>query len=135
MRCIGKGNSPAKTFCAIMNLPPPPAKFERYNDVLSRSLLKVSSESMKNAVEETVNINSNRDITEAFDGSWQKSSHTSLNGIEYATFLETGKVFDFECLSNSASNVKIEALKTTFLKVSVQWGNGIGWYFKNIPTF
>ncbi|GFT93838.1 hypothetical protein NPIL_576111, partial [Nephila pilipes] len=28
--CIGKGNSAVKKFCAIMNLPPPSAKCERY---------------------------------------------------------------------------------------------------------
>ncbi|GFT86935.1 uncharacterized protein NPIL_283961, partial [Nephila pilipes] len=100
MRCIGKGNSAAKTFCAIINLPPPPAKFERYNDILLRSLIKVSNESMRNAVEDTVKKNnSNRDITAAFDGSWQKRGHTSLNGVVSATCLETGKVLDFECLS------------------------------------
>ncbi|GFS73953.1 uncharacterized protein NPIL_167381 [Nephila pilipes] len=100
MRCIGKGNSAAKTFCAIMNLPPPSAKFERYNDILLRSLIKVSNESMRNAVEDTVKKNnSNRDITAAFDGSWQKRGHTSLNGVVSATCLETGKVLDFECLS------------------------------------
>ncbi|GFT05053.1 uncharacterized protein NPIL_265111 [Nephila pilipes] len=100
MRCIGKGNSAAKTFCAVMNLPPPPAKFELYNDILLRSLIKVSRESMRNAVEDTVkNNNSNRDITAAFDGSWQKRGHTSLNGVVSATCLKTGKVLDFECLS------------------------------------
>ncbi|GFT35810.1 uncharacterized protein NPIL_422681 [Nephila pilipes] len=100
MRYIGKGNSTAKTFCAVMNLPPPPSKFKRYNDILLRSLIKVSSESMRNAVEDTVkNNNSNRDITAAFDGSWQKRGHTSLNGVVSAICLETGKVLDFECLS------------------------------------
>ncbi|GFS80951.1 uncharacterized protein NPIL_62581 [Nephila pilipes] len=100
MHCIGKGNSAAKTFCAVMNLPPPPAKFERYNDILLHSLIKVSRESMRNAVEDTVkNNNSNRDITAAFDGSWQKRGHTSLNGVVSATCLETGKVLDFEWLS------------------------------------
>ncbi|GFQ78845.1 uncharacterized protein TNCT_607881 [Trichonephila clavata] len=29
MRCIGIGKSAAQTFCALMNLPPPPAKFEK----------------------------------------------------------------------------------------------------------
>ncbi|GFT72193.1 uncharacterized protein NPIL_68811 [Nephila pilipes] len=83
-----------------MNLGPPPAKFERYNDILLRSLIKVSRESMRNAVEDTVkNNNSNRDITAAFDGSWQKRGLTSLNGVVSATCLETGKVLDFECLS------------------------------------
>ncbi|GFT78596.1 uncharacterized protein NPIL_625271 [Nephila pilipes] len=59
MRCIGKGNSEAMTFCGIMNLPPPPAKFERYNDILLRRLIKVSSESIRNAVEYTVKNNKN----------------------------------------------------------------------------
>ncbi|GFT64385.1 hypothetical protein NPIL_162551 [Nephila pilipes] len=38
--CVGKGNSGAKTFCAIKNLPPPPAKFERYNDSFLSSQIK-----------------------------------------------------------------------------------------------
>ncbi|GFU96394.1 uncharacterized protein TNCV_89701 [Trichonephila clavipes] len=38
LRCIGKGSSAAKTFCAVMNLPPPPAKFQRYNGILLESL-------------------------------------------------------------------------------------------------
>ncbi|GFQ79523.1 uncharacterized protein TNCT_434231 [Trichonephila clavata] len=29
MRCIGIGKSAAQTFCALMNLPPPPAKFKK----------------------------------------------------------------------------------------------------------
>ncbi|GFU38652.1 uncharacterized protein NPIL_120921, partial [Nephila pilipes] len=59
MRCIGKGNSAAMTFWAIMNLPPPLAKFERYNDILLRRLKEVSSESIKNAVEDIVKNNKN----------------------------------------------------------------------------
>ncbi|GFT23351.1 uncharacterized protein NPIL_159921 [Nephila pilipes] len=81
MRCIGKCNSAAKTFCAIMNLPPP-AKVERCNDILLSILIRVSSESMRNAVEDSVkNNNSNMDITAYFDGNWQKRGHTSLNGV------------------------------------------------------
>ncbi|GFS54433.1 hypothetical protein NPIL_261701 [Nephila pilipes] len=59
MRCIGSGNSAVKTFCAIMNLTPPPAKFETYNDILLRGLIKVSSESTRNSVEDTVKNNNN----------------------------------------------------------------------------
>ncbi|GFS73042.1 uncharacterized protein NPIL_326101, partial [Nephila pilipes] len=83
-----------------MNLPPPPAKFERYNDVLLRSVIKVSSKSMRNAVEETMdNYNKNSNMTATFDGSRQKRCQTSLKGVVSATCLETGKVLDFECLS------------------------------------
>ncbi|GFX73955.1 uncharacterized protein TNCV_397661 [Trichonephila clavipes] len=85
-RC--KVSSAAKTFCSVMNLPPPPAKFQRYNGILLESLSKVSDASMKKAVEETIEMNnSNRDITAAFDGSWQKRGHTSLNGVVSATSL------------------------------------------------
>ncbi|GFS78953.1 hypothetical protein TNCV_4341951 [Trichonephila clavipes] len=71
-----------------MNLPPPPAKFQRYNGILLESISKVSDASMKKAVEETVEMNnSNRDITAAFVGSWQKQGHTSLNGVVSATSL------------------------------------------------
>ncbi|GFV62795.1 hypothetical protein TNCV_2317081 [Trichonephila clavipes] len=66
----GKGSSASKKFCAVMNLPPPPVKFQRYNGILLESLSKVSDASMKKAVEETVEMNnSNIDITAAFDGS------------------------------------------------------------------
>ncbi|GFX63691.1 uncharacterized protein TNCV_2183201 [Trichonephila clavipes] len=83
-----KGSSAAKTFCAVMNLPPPLAKFQRYNGILLESLSKVSDASMKKAVEETIKMNnSNRDITAAFDGSWQKRGHASLNGVVSATSL------------------------------------------------
>ncbi|GFX83071.1 uncharacterized protein TNCV_4986651 [Trichonephila clavipes] len=91
LRCIGKGSSAANTFCAVMNLPPPPTKFQRYYGILLEMVSKVSDASMKKAVEETVEMkNNNRDITAAFDGSWQKRGHTSLNGVISATSLETG---------------------------------------------
>ncbi|GFX00262.1 uncharacterized protein TNCV_297511 [Trichonephila clavipes] len=100
LRCIGKGSSAAKTFCAIMNLPPAPAQFQRYNGIVLESLSKVRDASIKKAVEETVEMNnSNRDITAEFHGGWQKRGHTSLNGVVSATSLETGKVLDFEGLS------------------------------------
>ncbi|GFW90204.1 uncharacterized protein TNCV_1790241 [Trichonephila clavipes] len=100
LRCIGKGSNAAKIFCVVMNLPPPPAKFQRYNGIFLESLSKVSDASMKKSVEETVEMNnSNRDITAAFGSSWQKRDHTSLNGVVSATSLETSKVLDFECLS------------------------------------
>ncbi|GFS86015.1 uncharacterized protein NPIL_351091 [Nephila pilipes] len=73
---------------------------ERKLKVLQKLLIRVSNDSMRNAVEETdKNNNSYRYITAAIDGSWQKSGHTSLNGVVSTTCLETGKVLGFECLS------------------------------------
>lgn len=100
LRCIGKGQRAAQIFCGVMNLPPPPAKFARYKENLLNSLSIVCKESIVKAVDETVQFqNGNRDIVAAFDGTWQKRGHTSLNGVVCATSLDNGKVIDFECLS------------------------------------
>ncbi|XP_069698811.1 uncharacterized protein [Periplaneta americana] len=56
--------------------------------------------SMRKAAMETVELNgNNRDICGAFDGSWQKRGHTSLNGVVTATSLLTGKVLAVEILT------------------------------------
>ncbi|GFV72622.1 DUF1758 domain-containing protein [Trichonephila clavipes] len=47
MRCIGIGKSAAQIFCAPMNLPPPPAKFERLYTPIFKALETVSSHSMR----------------------------------------------------------------------------------------
>ncbi|GFT58258.1 uncharacterized protein TNCV_2117901 [Trichonephila clavipes] len=99
MRCIGIGKSAAQIFCALMNLPPPPAKFERLYTPIFKALETVSSRSMVNSVNEAVIENEhNKNIAIALDGTWQKR-HTSKNGVVTATSLDNGKVIDFECLS------------------------------------
>ncbi|GFV94393.1 uncharacterized protein TNCV_3352311 [Trichonephila clavipes] len=96
MRCIGIGKS---AFCALMNLPPPPAKFERLYTPIFKALETVSSRSMVNSVNEAVIENEhNKNIAIALDGTWQKRGHTSKNGVVTATSLDNGKVIDFECL-------------------------------------
>ncbi|GBO23033.1 hypothetical protein AVEN_248282-1 [Araneus ventricosus] len=69
MRCIGKGKCASRTLCAVVNLPHPPAKFERLNSSLCRALLSACSKSMLKAVEGAVSRNDNtRDITVALVG-------------------------------------------------------------------
>ncbi|GFW83610.1 uncharacterized protein TNCV_2204591 [Trichonephila clavipes] len=73
MRCIGIGKSAAQIFCALMNLPPPPAKFERMYTPIFKALETVSSRSMVNSVNEAVIENEhNKNIAIALDGTWQK---------------------------------------------------------------
>ncbi|GFY20721.1 uncharacterized protein TNCV_1119551 [Trichonephila clavipes] len=100
MRCIGMGKSAAQIFCALMNLPPPPAKFERLYTPIFKALETVSSRSMVNSVNEAVIENEhNKNIAIALDGTWQKRGHSSKNGVVTATSLDNGKVIDFEFLS------------------------------------
>lgn len=100
MRCVGIGLAGSQTFCAMMNLPPPPTKFVFHYAILKDVLKEVAEESMKKAAEEAVVENSgNNDIAAAFDGSWQKRGYTSLNGVVTVTSFDTGKVLDVEVLS------------------------------------
>ncbi|GFV24412.1 uncharacterized protein TNCV_318771 [Trichonephila clavipes] len=44
MRAIGKGGAAARIFCGLMNLPPPPAKFERHNSLFLNVLKTISED-------------------------------------------------------------------------------------------
>ncbi|GFW43071.1 uncharacterized protein TNCV_1474661 [Trichonephila clavipes] len=108
MRCIGIGKSAAQIFCALMNLPPPPAKFERLYTPIFKALETVSSRSMVNSVNKAVIENEhNKNIAIALDGTWQKRGHTSKNGVVTATSLDNGKVIDFNAFQNIVLNAKV----------------------------
>lgn len=99
MRSIGKGQSSAKLFCGIMNLPPPPSRFYESVNVLRPAVEKVSGECMRKAAKEAEEDSENTDIPVAVDGTWQKRGHKSLNGVVTATSVNTGKIIDIEVLS------------------------------------
>lgn len=46
-----------KVLCGLMNLPPPPTKFERYNEVLDSVVEDVCFKSTDNAIKEAVSCN------------------------------------------------------------------------------
>ncbi|GFS99378.1 uncharacterized protein TNCV_1601831 [Trichonephila clavipes] len=95
MRCIGKGAESARMFCGIMNLPPPPTKFSKYNHILLQATRETCEHSMAEAVREAVDENDGkRDLAVAVDGSWQKRGFSSKNGLVTVTSVDTGKVID-----------------------------------------
>ncbi|GFV25134.1 uncharacterized protein TNCV_592001 [Trichonephila clavipes] len=107
MRAIGKGGAAARIFCGLMNLPPPPAKFERHNSLFLNVLKTISEDSMNAAVHEAVIANDNNsNIAVAVDGTWHKRGYSSLNGVVWATSVENGKVIDFEALTKYCSSCK-----------------------------
>ncbi|GFU83783.1 uncharacterized protein TNCV_1694531 [Trichonephila clavipes] len=109
MRAIGKGGAAARIFCGLMNLPPPPAKFERHNSLFLNVLKTISEDSMNAAVHEAVIANDNNsNIAVAVDGTWHKRGYSSLNGVVCATSLsvKNGKVIDFEALTKYCSSCK-----------------------------
>ncbi|GFS69623.1 uncharacterized protein NPIL_186131 [Nephila pilipes] len=96
MRCIGKGAESAVMFCGIMNLPPPPTKFTKFNNILLQAARETCEESMAEAVHEAVEENEGgRDIAVAVDGSWQKRGFSSKNGVVTVTSVDTGKENEF----------------------------------------
>ncbi|GFS98053.1 uncharacterized protein NPIL_433101 [Nephila pilipes] len=98
MRFIGKGAESAVMFCGIMNLPPPPTNFTKFNNNLLQAARETCEESMAEAVHEAVEERG-RDIAVAVDGSWQKRGFSSKNGVVTVTSVDTGKVIDVEILS------------------------------------
>ncbi|GFX54422.1 uncharacterized protein TNCV_3825211 [Trichonephila clavipes] len=88
-----------------MNLPPPPAKFERHNSLFLNVLKTISEDSMNAAVHEAVIANGNNsNIAVAVDGTWHKRGYSSLNGVVCATSVENGKVIDFEAFTKYCSS-------------------------------
>ncbi|GFY16751.1 uncharacterized protein TNCV_2788731 [Trichonephila clavipes] len=99
-RCIGKGDESARMFCGIMNLPPPPTKFSKYNHILLQARKETCEYSMAEAVREAVDENDGkRDFAVTVDGSWQKRGFSSKNGLVTVTSVDTGKVIDVEVFS------------------------------------
>ncbi|GFV02246.1 uncharacterized protein TNCV_3455691 [Trichonephila clavipes] len=100
MRCIGKGAESARMFCGIMNFPPPPTKFSKYNHILLQATRETCEHSMAEAVREAVDENDGKgDLAVAVDGSWQKRGFSSKNGLVTVTSVDTGKVIDVEVFS------------------------------------
>lgn len=105
LRAIGKGSQSGKTLFAMLDLPSPPVRFERYNPLLVRSLNKVATESMLQATDEAVshNVDDNgsesRDISVGLDGTWQRRGYSSLNGVVPVSSFDTRKILDAEVLT------------------------------------
>lgn len=100
LRAVGKGSAAAQSLCGILNLPTPPSRFTKYNKIIAQATKDIAELSMRRAVEESVEANDgSRDLRVAFDGSWQKRGHTSLNGIVSTTSVYTGKILDIQVLT------------------------------------
>ena len=62
------------------------------------------------------------DIGVSFDGTWQRRGHSSLNGVEAAISITTGKVVDCEVLSRYCNNCALHIpLKETNPAVHEAW--------------
>ncbi|GFT21533.1 uncharacterized protein TNCV_2307591 [Trichonephila clavipes] len=107
MRAIGKGGAAARIFCGLMNLPPPPAKFERHNSLFLNVLKTISEDSMNAAVHEAVIANDNNsNIAVAVDGTWHKRGYSSLNGVYVLRLLRTERLSTLKLSQNIVLHVR-----------------------------
>lgn len=105
LRAIGKGSVSSKPLFALLDLPKPPIRFERYNSLMVESVRTVAHNSMIKAIEEAVEKNvsddgtTSRDISVDIDGTWQRRGFASLNGIVSVSSFDTSKILDVEILT------------------------------------
>ncbi|GFT68875.1 uncharacterized protein NPIL_617801 [Nephila pilipes] len=119
MRCIGKGAESAVMFCGIMNLPPPPTKFTKFNNNLLQAARETCEESMAEAVHEAIEENEGgRDIAVAVDGSWQKRGFSSKNGVVTVTSVDTGKLIEVKRLFSGLVAISLHFVCDIIFKVS-----------------
>ncbi|GFU70987.1 uncharacterized protein TNCV_3350101 [Trichonephila clavipes] len=110
MRAIGKGGAAARIFCGLMNLPTPPAKFERHNSLFLNVLKTIIEDSLNAAVHEAVIANDNNsNIAVAVDGTWHKRGYSSLNGVVCATsLLRTERLSTLKLPQNIVLHVRVK---------------------------
>lgn len=100
LRAVGLGREGARMFCGIMNIPPPPSRFQHYIAILLEAIKQVAQSSMDDALNEAITINNDsKDLCVTFDGTWQKRGHSSMNGVVSASCFDTGKIVDIEVMS------------------------------------
>lgn len=102
-----------KIFSAVMNIAPPNSRIEKYNSKLLSAVTEVCECSLRFAADEARSLNEDStDIAVAFDGTWQKRGHSSINGVMTVTSFDSGKVLDFECLSKFCNKCIRKPLST-----------------------
>lgn len=109
MRCIGQGFLGAKTFCGVMDLPPPVSK-AAYNKIVNRiaNISTISAEkSMVCAANEEMLSEGSSHITISGDGTWKTRGHSSLIGVCTVVGATTGKVIDTEVLSSHCKGCEV----------------------------
>lgn len=94
-----------------MDLPQPPTRFQKNNEIISKSVEEVAENVMVQAAREVIAENAgDQTIAVYFDGMWQKRRHKSLNGVLTVTSMDTSKVLDAIFLSKHCSKKKYSAV-------------------------
>lgn len=114
MRILGKGDTSAKKFCTLMNMPHPPAakNYTKILSVITTCVRSIAKDSMSQEAEELRYLKGQNDSNEtetvdcgvSCDGTWQKRGFSSRNGCVTA-ISDTGKVLMLRPSARHVSSV------------------------------
>jgi len=88
-------------FCALMDLPPPISypTYKKTLDKVRSSVIEVSNQVMKDAIQEEIDLSNSTDIAISGDGTWQKRGFSSKNGVVTAVGKNSVKAVDVEVMT------------------------------------
>ena len=100
VREIGKGEAALNKLTKVINMPGTlnTSAYQNAMDRLYEASTKVAEDSLKRAALEVFEIDPQTMVS--VDGSWQRRGHKSHNGVVTVCSVPTGKVLDYEVLSN-----------------------------------
>ncbi|GFV95998.1 uncharacterized protein TNCV_2096661 [Trichonephila clavipes] len=106
LRLIGRGVSAGRKLCAVLNLPPFLSKLafrqQEKKTLLSAAFSigeKIMNDAAKGIRQLKKSIHGIVNCGVSVDGTWQRRGFSSLNGCVSAISVDTGKIIDFETLS------------------------------------
>ncbi|GFT44404.1 uncharacterized protein TNCV_5054251 [Trichonephila clavipes] len=105
LRLIGRGVSAGRKLCAVLNLPPFLSKLafrQQEKKLLSAAISigeKIMNDAAKGIRQFKKSIHGIVNCGFSVDGTWQRRGFSSLNGCVSAISVDTGKIIDFETLS------------------------------------
>ncbi|GFX28246.1 uncharacterized protein TNCV_2772451 [Trichonephila clavipes] len=122
LRLIGRGVSAGRKLCAVLNLPPFLSKLAFRQQEKNSSVLlfplekKIMNDAAKGIRQFKKSIHGIVNCGVSVDGTWQRRGFSSLNGCVSAISVDTGKIIDFEtlsqfcrkCNSKTKQNVKLQ---------------------------
>ena len=133
---IGKGHSAMTTFSKVLNMPVPP-RCANFTKIQNKKLLseakQCANDSMVNNAMHVMEITEN-DAGEcgiSIDGTSQKRSYSSHNGVVTAISLDTKKCLDVEVKSNKCNSLflitRMESQPMQDQPYEVFWQHGDSW--------
>ncbi|GFT08071.1 hypothetical protein NPIL_90561 [Nephila pilipes] len=121
MSCVEKGAEFSSMFCSIMNLPPPPTKFLKFNNTSQQAIRENYKESMAADDLEVVDENDGEiDIFVEVDGSGQKRGFPSKNGVVTVRSVDNGKVIVDKILHLSKKINHLQTTKTFLMVILIK---------------